>query len=155
MRLLHLSALLAVLVTASGCARPFTPATPNNFVELDDQKSYDYRATSPEGVVLGVRAVDNDSKGTLAFWSQAVELKMQEKAGYALLDKKEVQCLGGQKGTQLRFAHDDGGDPHLYVVSVFVTPKRIYLLEAGGTKTDVERYGESLDWSVRIFRPKG
>ena len=149
-----LSALFVALAALSGCARPFTPATPNNFVELDDQKAYDYRATSPEGVVMGVRAIDNDAEGGLGFWTQSVELTMQGKPGYALLEKKDVACLGGLKGVEMKYAHDDGGDPHLYDVTVFVTKKRIYVLEAGGAKVDMERYGESVDWSIRNFRPK-
>jgi hypothetical protein len=154
MRLLPVTAMLFLLATAAGCARPFAPATPNNFVELDDQKAYDYRATSPEGVVMGVRAIDNDAEGTLSFWTQSVELSMRDKPGYELLEKKDVACLGGVKGTELRFSHDDGGDAHVYVVTVFVTKKRIYVLEAGGTKSDMDRYVESVDWSIRNFRPK-
>ena len=144
-----------VSLAALGCSsRPFVPATPTSFVELKNQYTYDYRATTPEGVVLGARAIDNDPKGDLAFWSQAVELRLRNLGGYALLEKKDVSCLGGLKGTQLRFGHDEESRPHLYYVTLFVTDKRIYVLEAGGEKSQMERYADAIDWSVRNFRPK-
>ena len=74
--------------------------------------------------------------------------------GYALLEKRAVSCLGGMTGTQLRFGHDEGATPHVYVVSIFVADSRIFLLEAGGTKEQMERYADAVDWSVRNFRPK-
>ena len=146
---------LLLALASVGCGRPFVPATPPSFVELNDQKpSYDYRATTADGVVLGARAIDNDPKGTLAFWSEAIERRLRTMGGYALLEKRAVSCLGGMTGTQLRFGHDEGATPHVYVVSIFVADSRIFLLEAGGTKEQMERYADAVDWSVRNFRPK-
>ena len=147
---------LALLpLVLAGCGRSFVPATPPSFVELNDQRpSYDYRATSADGVVLGARAIDNDPKGTLPFWSEAIERRLRAMGGYALLEKRAVSCLGGLTGAQLRFGHDEGSTPHLYVVSIFVAEKHIFLLEAGGTKEQIERYADAIDWSVRNFRPK-
>lgn len=146
-----LIALVLAACSAFGCSSSFAAATPPAFVELDGQKTYDYRATSADGVVLSVRAIDNEPKGTLSFWSEVVERKLRLGEGYALLEKRDVAARRGEHGTQLRFGRDQGGVPHLYCVTVFVTDKRIFVLEAGGTKVDMERYAESIDWSVRNF----
>lgn len=146
-----LIALVLAACSAFGCSSSFAAATPPAFVELDGQKTYDYRATSADGVVLSVRAIDNEPKGTLSFWSEVVERKLRLGEGYALLEKRDVAARRGEHGTQLRFGRDQGGVPHLYSVTVFVTDKRIFVLEAGGTKVDMERYADSIDWSVRNF----
>lgn len=150
-----LVALLAAAVCTLGCGRPFVAATPASFVELEDQQpAFDYRATSADGVVMAIRAIDNRPKGDAAFWLQALENRMQGTDGYALLGRREVTCLDGHKGTQLRYGRDEGSTPHLYVITLFVTDARIFVLEAGGTRTQVERYAAPIDWAVANFRPQ-
>jgi hypothetical protein len=151
-----LFALSAVLACAAlGCGRPFTAATPPGFVDLGDDRYPDdeYRATTAEGVVLGVRAFENEPKGDIGFWSKVIENRMRENGGYALLEKRDVKSRNGLPGKQLRFGHDEGRTPHLYYLSVFVDDDHVYLLEAGGTKEQVERQKEQIDWSVRNFLP--
>lgn len=151
------SATLAIAIAIamlSGC-RPFEPMTPPGFVEFEDRyESHEYRAASADGVVLGVRAFNNDPKGELAFWSRAIENRMRNIGGYALLEKRTVKCRGELVGTQMRFGHDEGKEPHLYYVTIFVNDKRVFLLEAGGTKTEMERVAAQIDSSVTQFVPK-
>ena len=130
LRLLSVFALSALF--SMGCSS-FVAATPPQFVELPDSKEYDYRATSADGLVLAVRAIDNEPVGSLAFWSEVIERRLRDTEGYALLEKKDVSSLKGEAGSQLRFGRDVGGAPHLYNVTIFVTKKRIFLLEAGGS----------------------
>jgi hypothetical protein len=130
----------------------FTVNTPNRFVSLKDQTEYDYRATTPDGMVLGVRAIDNDVKGDLAFWSQALELRLQGMGGYALIEKKDVEA-GALKGVQLSFGHDEGQRPHVYQVVLFVNDKRIFLLEAGGERELFKKYAADVDGWVKSFQP--
>jgi hypothetical protein len=137
---------------AAGC-RPFQAATPAGFVTLADQEPYyDYRATTADGVVLGVRAIDNEPYGDEGFWTQAISNRMRTLGGYALLETRPVTCQTGAAGKQLRFGHDEGSTPHLYHLTVFVTAKRIFLLEAGGPKEMVERDAAKLDAFVAQFR---
>jgi hypothetical protein len=152
------SLLLAVLACAAlalGCGRPFAAATPPGFVDLGDDRYEDneYRATTAEGVVLGVRAHDNEPKGDLGFWAKVIENRMREAGGYALLNKQDVRCRSGLPGVQMRFGHDEGKIPHLYYLTVFVDDDYVYLLEAGGSKTEVERQAQQIDWAVRNFLP--
>src|SRR5262245_45291380 len=90
-----------------GCGRPFVPATPPGFVDLGDRYGTDeYRATNPEGTVLGIRAYENDPKGDLAFWSKVIENRLRD-TGYALLDKTQVSNRNGLRGVKMRFGHDE------------------------------------------------
>jgi hypothetical protein len=147
--------LAAMLVlVAAGCGS-FHAATPSGFVSLRDQDDYgyDYRATTADGVVLAVRAMDNDVAGDQDFWSKAISDRVRTMGGYALLDTHDVKCRG-LAGKQFRFGHDEGRTPHLYVVSLFVTKKRIFVLEAGGEKSLVERDGAKIDEFVAGFDPR-
>lgn len=138
----------------SGCGLPYTPAVPPGFVELEDRYSGDeHRATTAEGVVLGTRAFENEPKGDLGFWAKVIENRMRETGGYAMLEKKDVKCRSGLAGVQMRFGHDEGRTPHLYYLTLFVDDDYVYLLEAGGTKVEVERQQAQIDWSVRNFLP--
>lgn len=139
------------LLAATGCGSSFVAATPPGFVKLKDQELYDYRATTADGLVVAVRAIDNDPEGSLGFWARAVKDRMQRTAGYALIGERDVTNAQGVKGKQLRFGHDEASKPHLYYVTLFVTPSKIFLLEAGGTQEQMQRRRAQLDWSVKNF----
>lgn len=154
-RMKSLGFLAVALLALAGCGRPFTPATPPGFVDLGD--SYpdgEYRATTADGAVIGIRAYDHEPKGELAFWTRALENRMRESGGYALLEKRTVSNRGGLTGTQLRFGHDEGKVPHLYWVTLFVTDKKLFVLEAGGVKAEVERQEAQIEWAIKNFLQK-
>ena len=161
MRTVKLSArsLFAAALLA-GCGAPFTMKTPPSMVELDAQTEYAYRAMTPDGVVLGVRVLEGDGKADVAFWSEAVALHMKELSGYALLGTSEVVTANGFKGKELRFGHDEGKKPYLYTVRLFVGRthtfgrKDLFLVEAGGTKDEMERAGPTLDWAMGTLKLK-
>jgi hypothetical protein len=146
-----------VLALAAGC-RPYVPATPPGFVDFsekyEDRDGHEYRATTADGMVLGVRAFDNEPKGEIAFWIRAIENKMRDTSGYALLQTRDVKDLDGNPGKQLRFGHDESGVPHLYYVTVFTNDKRVFLLEAGGTKDLVEKHADQVEWAITNFHQK-
>lgn len=145
----------ALWVGASACA--VSIVTPRGFVELDDQAEYDYRATSADGLVIGVRELDNEPEGELAFWTRAIENQLRRQGGYALLETRDVQSRDGVAGKQLRFGHDEGKVPHLYYVAVFVTPCSftsscsLALLEVGGTKELVTAQAAEVDAAVASY----
>jgi hypothetical protein len=135
-----------------------TFVTPKGFVELDEHGTYDQRATTPDGLVLAGREIENDPEGDLAFWSRAVENQMRLRGGYALLGKRKVKTTSGHEGEELRFGHDEGNKPHLYTVALFVTrgtiwkDGTIFLIEAGGPRELVEKNKASIDWAITNAR---
>lgn len=153
---LALSFVVVSALAATGCGRSFVPATPPGFVDLGDSIYPDgeYRATTADGAVIGVRAFDNEPKGELAFWARALENRMRETGGYALLEKRAVTNRAGLVGTELVFGHDEGRTPHLYRVALFVTDKKIFVIEAGGAKPEMERQASQIDWAIKGFLPK-
>ncbi|MBN2195483.1 MAG: serine/threonine protein kinase [Polyangiaceae bacterium] len=156
MKLVRISILPVLLTLASACGRPFAPATPSGFVELDEPRSstYDYRATTADGVVVSIRVVKHRPRGELVFWERAIENQLRDQGGYSLLDKRDVQNQNGTAGRQLRFGHDEAGDPHLYYVTIFATKKKLFIVEAGGTKEQVEASTAAIEEAIRHFRIK-
>lgn len=145
----------ATFVALAACGRPFSAATPKGFVDLGDRyPEGEYRAATADGVVIGVRAFENDPKGELGFWARALENRMHDLGGYALLEKKEVVDRIGQKGVELKMGHDEGREPHVYIVTLFVTDAKIFVVEAGGTKSEMDREAAQIDWAIRNFLPK-
>ena len=151
MRAIAIALSLCLAAASAGCGASFHHRTPKGFVELPDQEAYAYRATSADGVVLAVRALEHEPEGEIDFWTEAITGQLRHRGGYALLDERDVETRGGLAGRQLRFGHDEGDEPHLYYVTVFVTGDTLYLLEAGGTAEQMERRGEQIDWAVANF----
>lgn len=141
------------LLLLAGCGHSFQATTPASFVELDDSKDdYDYRATSADGLVIGVRELKHDPKGDEAFWIKVLQDRLRDDSGYALLETRETKSADGVKGTRMRFGHDEkGGKPYLYEVTLFVTPKHLVLVEFGGSKAQFEESGRSLDQFLAGF----
>jgi hypothetical protein len=145
--------LCAVAATAAGCGRPFDVRTPKGFVELENQgPAYAYRATTADGVVVAVRAIDAPDREDLGFWEQAVTLEMRDASGYALLGRKDIRSEDGTPGRELEFGHDQNGKPYSYLVALFTAQSRVFLLEAGGAKESLARVAPQLDWQVATFR---
>ncbi len=149
---------LPLLLALVACGRPYTTATPDGFVELDeehyDESVHEYRASTADGVVIGVRAYENDPEVDLTLAVRALENRVRLGQGYALLEKKEAVARDGTKGTTLRFGHDEPAGAHLYAVTIFVTDDWVYLLETGGKKDLVEKAQKSLDWATQNFLPQ-
>ena len=145
---------LCVLVLfAVGCGRPFDVKTAPGFVPLENQSTYDYRATTPEGVVVAVRVVDDENRGDLGFWTQAVTLQLRDVSGYALLDVSDVASRDGTRGKLLKFGHDEGDNkPFAYWVSIFPAQKRLFVVEAGGAKDAFDRAQPSIEWMLKSVR---
>jgi hypothetical protein len=147
--------LLLLLVLCTGCGRPFDVKTAPGFVELENQQpQYDYRSVAPEGVVMGVRALPMEDKGDLAFWERAVTLRMRQLNGYALLEQKDVASKDGTKGRELTFGHDENGKPFVYRVRLFMAQDRLFLVETGGPKEQMDRYKQSVDYMLASVKVK-
>jgi len=136
-----------LLSLAAGCGRPFKIETAPGMVELDNQgPQYDYRALAPDGVVIAVHTVDTGDRGDIEFWTRATVLRMRQLSGYALLEARDVTSRDGTPGRELRFGHDENGKPYLYTLRLFIAQGRLFLIESGGPRDQVERYAPTLKW---------
>lgn len=149
---LSLSALFSV-----GCAPAFELTLPDRFVDLRDdpdvsRMQYDMRATTPDGVVVGVQALAHRVDGSLVFWTEAVTLRVRDQQGYALLSEEDVNSAGGVRGHLMRFARDLDGHAYRYTVALFVTPDRIFVVEAGGREAAYQPLEEGIESSIRAMR---
>ena len=150
-----LSTLLVCLATsmfAMGCGHGFGLKTPEGFVELEDQKEYEYRATTAQGVVLGVRVEPNRPKGNLAFWADAIDLKLRN-IGYTAVEALDVKSKSGAKGKQLRYTRTIYERPHVFWFTVFVTEGDVFVIEAGGDERDFTKVKDEVTKSIEGFVP--
>jgi hypothetical protein len=129
----------AASLGTAACAPRVSLKTPPGFAVLEEQKEYAYRATSAEGVVIGVRTEKNEPKGNLEFWSEALDRQLRM-SGYAPeADGADVRAAGGLSGRELRYVRKQSGRPHRLWIAVFVTDDRVWVVEAGG---DADRFKE-------------
>ena len=147
---------LVLLALGSGCAPHFEVFTAKDFGVLPQSYPYDYRATTPDGVVIAVRELKyKNEQGDLEFWAKAVENQLRLDSGYALLETKDVSTKKGLRGRQLRFGIDREGIAHRYLVALFVVKKgkrqRVYVIEAGGREELVRAHQTQIDWSISEF----
>jgi hypothetical protein len=138
--------LLALAAGAVACGPSVTLQTPSGFAVLEDQKEYVYRATSAEGVVLGVRAEKNEPRGNIDFWTDALDRQLR-RAGYvAEGDMKEVHTRTGLTGREVKYTRVESGRKYRFWMTVFVTDKRVWVVEVGG---DADRFKEKMQLGVQ------
>jgi len=156
MRALAWGLVLAAALGASACGRPVEARAAAGFVELHDDPNYDFRAVAPEGAAVAARAVklaDTDPVD-VAFWERSVALRMRELDGYALVSTTDVVGADGAAGRELTFGHDEDGKPYVYRVRVFVTRGRLLVVEAGGSREQMERLRPGVDQMLGTVRVK-
>lgn len=145
-----------LLAWGSACTPHFKLPTANEFGVLEESQPYDFRAVTPDGLVMAVREFKYAKKqGELPFWVKAIENELRQGRGYALLGEKPVTTRRGLAGTQLRFGIDRDGEASEYIVTVFSVDKgkklRLYVLEAGGREELVRAHRAQIDWSISEF----
>ncbi len=152
---LVLAAALTALAGAA-CGRPVEARAAQGFVELHDDPNYDFRAVAPEGAAVAARAVklEDTDPVDVAFWERSVALRMRELDGYALVSATDVVGGDGVKGRELTFGHDEDGKPYVYRVRVFVTRGRLLVVEAGGSREQMDRLAAGVEQMLARIRVK-
>ncbi|TVR03523.1 MAG: hypothetical protein EA398_04740 [Deltaproteobacteria bacterium] len=153
-----LSALLLLVLLPAGCA-PFQIDTPDEMVALQEPRrsAYAYRATSVDGVVLGVRTVRaGDNQATpladLAFWSDAIATMLRDERGYALLDTADIRSADGTPGRALHFGREHDGRQFRYDLHLYVGRRYIHILEVGGLDETLDARREAVDEALSGYR---
>jgi hypothetical protein len=156
----RLVALVALGSLALGCASSLEARPAPGFVEVvraelppdappqpaPDDSEYDFRAVAPEGVAFAAREVEIEKAPPVAFWENAVRLRMQEIEGYEFLSSSDAKGKDGKLGRELVFGHDEAGKAYLYRIRLFVESDRLLVLEAGGPKDEMLRLAQRVDW---------
>lgn len=144
--------LLTAAVTQAGCSG-FALRPPEHFVELEEPEwsGFALRAVNADGVVLGVREVDNDPRGTLTFWTDAIRNRLRTVRGYALLDERQVKAASGHTGYQMLLGRDEGSQTYDYWVTVFVTDDQVLVVEAGGRREEFARVQSAVRRAIDGF----
>lgn len=142
----------ALLLTLAGCSG-FALRPPEHFVELEEPEwsGFALRAVNADGVVLGVREVDNDPSGSLTFWTDAIRNRLRTVRGYALVEERSVKAATGQVGHQLLLGRDEGSQTYDYWVTVFVTDRRVLVVEAGGRREEFDRVQHAIRRAIDGF----
>ena len=144
---------LALAATTTGCGAGFAMELPERFVVLELDRSaqsngYVQRGTTPDGVVIGLRALDHRVRGTREFWSEAVVRQLRDRSGYELIDESEIEAANGQTGTLLRLGRDLDGHSYRYTVAVFVTDSHIWIADAGGRQSVYDPMSEQIEGAI-------
>lgn len=136
--------LFAIAFTSVGaaCTHRATMSAPGGFGRLDGH--YDFRAVSPEGVVVAARVEPNHPRSDLGFWSAAVDLQLARK-GYARTAATDVTSAAGIKGRLMKY---DAGAGAAYWVAVFAVGEELLVTEATGAKDDLDANAGSIEASL-------
>jgi hypothetical protein len=124
-------AIASTALLLGGCSSHAHLTTPAGFAEIEGGK-YDYRATNPDGVVVGVRSHKNDVHGNLDFWTRVLSKNLEDQSYKPEAKARTIKTDTGIEGRQIRYTIDSAGREEEYWLTLFVTDKRVYVVEAGG-----------------------
>jgi hypothetical protein len=130
----------AALVALAALSVAFAPAcaslrmdTPADFARVESPRApYEYRAVAAYGVALAVRSVPNEGHASLDFWAEAVDRTLRGAGPYHPAGTLDVRTNGGLPGRRLAYVFGNAQSGSVYWVTLFVTPARVYVVEAGG-----------------------
>lgn len=149
---------VSVASVTTACAAPFAIDTPSGMVALEESQwsNYDYRATTPSGVVVAARVIRQGEgretpAGDLSFWSDAIQLRMRTSSGYALLSEEPFATRDGSDGVRLRFGRDQQSTPYRYDVVLIVTGRYVHVVEAGGRADLADEASDLIEEAIASY----
>lgn len=141
-----LTSLVLAALSLGACATT-SMTTPAGFAAQPDDDRYEYRASDGEGVVLAVRSEKNRPHGDLEFWTSALDVKLRQ-AGYEAKTLDEVASADGVEGRQIRYVIPHEGRELSFWVTLFVTAKRVVIVEAGGDSEFLEAKTDAVERAI-------
>jgi hypothetical protein len=139
-------AALLLMMLLTGCATPVLER-PSGFAEYVGTR--DYRAVSPEGVVVRVRLVKNDPVQGIEFWTEALKTQLQ-KSGYSLVRQEPVETRVGA-AVLLEWAAPVGQEDWIYLTGIAVSGTRIAVAEAAGAFASYQKHRAAILESLRTL----
>lgn len=139
--------LLAAL--GAGCSGSFSMRTPEGFVRVDGD--YERRLANADGIVVGVRELDNDPQGNLRFWSGTIAARLAQR--YEPLESVDVRTRRGLRGRQLRWRAHLEGRTWIYWTTLFVSGDSVYIVEAAGDEEIFGAHEPTVSSAIQSFEP--
>lgn len=144
MRIVTLNIIALLALITMGCGP--TMDVPGGFARVDGH--HDMRLASPEGVVIAVNSHRNRGpRGDLQFWAGALEARVQ--STYSNVERAPITSDDGVEGVQIRASTSRAGRTHEYWATIFVTGRRVVLVEAGGDEAHLGRHAEEVQAAIR------
>jgi len=140
--------ILALLVLGSCATSAVQFEAPEGFARYEAEGRQG--AISPEGVVLSAYRTANEPQQDLAFWTEAVELHLED-AGYLLLHTGEFETTN-LDGRYFEWVAPLGDDDWVYLTAFCVDDGAIAVVEAAGPYDVYERYREAIRASLRTVQ---
>jgi hypothetical protein len=121
MRAPSLAFLLAVIFAAAvaGASACTTMTPPERFLVVHEGGS-ELKAITPEESKLWLRDFDDDDRGGLAFWVDALRKDFKDNRGYVILSEAEVKDAGGTPGHEIVLETTIHGRPVRELLALFV-----------------------------------
>ena len=118
MRAITLTLTLTLTLLASSCVT-FTP--PERFLVVDESGS-ELKAITPEESKLWIRDFDDDDRGGLAFWRDALREDLKVNRGYVVVSEGEAKDGAGTVGHELVLESTVNGRTVRELLVLFVYP---------------------------------
>lgn len=145
------AATCAALAGSAGCTRIDAPS---GYVVVRDPYGYDFKAVSASGSVFAMTARENPNRDAgLDFWTRAVEHQKVTLEGYRLSGRSEIKTRAGQPGALFDLRVGSGNNEYTYLIGLFVTPRTIYTVEAGGLSKQIENDRVAIGEAMASLRP--
>lgn len=122
---------------------------PDGFAAYD--RPTRFQAVSPDDVAFRVRSEEHEPQADLPFWTEALRNRMVA-AGYHLDGEQSIQSADGSSGVVLELGAANGAQDQAYLVGLFVTPRRLVIVEATGEAERFQARREAILAAIRAMR---
>ncbi len=119
----------ALLLLSLIACRSYKATPPEGFASFE--KTTDFKAVSPDGVVFRMRDEPNKPEGDLPFWKEALKKRMLA-AGYTFFAERDLKTQGGEPGYLLELSAPLGPRDYSYLVAVFRKGSKLVIAEVAG-----------------------
>ena len=144
--------LLAALAAGAGCKQHVK--TPAEFAKMENPGyGFEFRAISPDEVVIGVQRKPNEPKGDLEFWTSVWKDKYPPIKDYQFVETKDIKTAKGLPGSWLVFSSEEEDGMFRLVIGLFVVKKNIWILTAGGKEEAVKSHEGDIEAAFESFKP--
>ena len=108
-----------MLISTLGACSSLSIELPPEFLQLETGRG-EVKATTPDDGLLWLRQFDDRDQGDLEFWAESMKLDLVDNRGYVQVGDEQLLDALGQEVMQMQFRLTTAGEPHGYLVCLFV-----------------------------------